>query len=147
MSTTQYDLKSVKLPRLAGAALRVFANLLESPATRGLLIGKLLRDGGITNIRALRIDEPPTFLPPTPIFNSAPVAPPDLAAFLKTSDRAVPGFSFATARDYADAYRAGSVTPEVVAQHALDAIAASEAQNLPLRAPQVHYRLLSDKAV
>jgi hypothetical protein len=63
MPTTQYDLKSVKLPRLAGAALRVFANLLESPATRGLLIGKLLRDGGITNIRALRIDEPP--IPPS----------------------------------------------------------------------------------
>jgi len=134
MPSEQYDLKSVKLPRLASIGLRVFANLLESPATRWLLIGKLLHDGGITDLRDLQIDEPPTFVPPTFARASASYSAPDLAPVLQSPRRVAPGFSFATAQDYADAYRAGSVTPETIALGALDAIAASDAQDPPLRA-------------
>ena len=32
---TQYDLSSVKLPRLAGMTLELFVRLVENPSTRG----------------------------------------------------------------------------------------------------------------
>ena len=63
--TTQdpiYDLKSVKLPYLSGAALRLFAALLEGPLG-SLLIPSLFRSSGITWLREQRFDEPPTGKP------------------------------------------------------------------------------------
>jgi hypothetical protein len=64
--TTSYDLKSVQLPRLAGPALALFVSLVENPLTRGLLLPQLLKNGGIRALRAMLIDEPPTFQPPVP---------------------------------------------------------------------------------
>ena len=58
-----YDLKSVKLPRLVGRPLQLFAAALGMRSTRALLAGRLLRDGGILRLRALTFTEPPTFLP------------------------------------------------------------------------------------
>ncbi len=48
--TTQdpiYDLKSVKLPYLAGGMLRLFIRLMEGPM-RSLLIPSLFKSSGIT---------------------------------------------------------------------------------------------------
>jgi hypothetical protein len=56
-----YDLKSVKLPRLVGRPLQLFAAALGMRSTRALLAGRLLRDGGILRLRALTFTEPPTF--------------------------------------------------------------------------------------
>lgn len=61
-----YDLKSVKLPRFSGGVLKAFTALLESPATRWILISNLLQQGGILALRELQIDDPPTFMPPVP---------------------------------------------------------------------------------
>ena len=58
-----YDLQSVKLPRMAGGLLKLFAGLLENSLTRGLLLGNLLKSGGITQFRQLEVNSPPTFLP------------------------------------------------------------------------------------
>ncbi|MBI5828490.1 MAG: hypothetical protein HZB20_02865 [Chloroflexi bacterium] len=81
--SSKYDLKSVKLPRLAGGAMEAFAGLLENPATGALLMPKLLEDGGITKLRSLQVDEPPTLLPLYPVVaegntpkRTAPVASP-----------------------------------------------------------------------
>ena len=63
MPDQTYDLTSGKLPRFAGFALRLFVGLIESPLTRWLLIGPLLKQGGITRLRELQIEEPPTYLP------------------------------------------------------------------------------------
>ena len=63
MPQTTYDLKSVKLPRLAGASLRAFVAAIENPLTRSAIIPNLLQSGGITPLRQLALDDPPTFLP------------------------------------------------------------------------------------
>ena len=58
--TTQdpiYDLKSVKLPHLSGAALRLFATLLEGPLG-SLLIPSLFRSSGVSWLREQQFDEP-----------------------------------------------------------------------------------------
>ena len=58
----EYDLKSLALPRLSGVGLRAFAAALANPITRPLLMPSLLKQGGFARFRALRLDEPPTFL-------------------------------------------------------------------------------------
>ncbi|MCA9999120.1 MAG: hypothetical protein KDE56_25325, partial [Anaerolineales bacterium] len=58
-----YDLTSVQLPRLTGRGLRAFAGALENSVTNGLLVGRLLRDGGVLKLRDVRLDEPPTNFP------------------------------------------------------------------------------------
>jgi Asp-tRNA(Asn)/Glu-tRNA(Gln) amidotransferase A subunit family amidase len=133
MSTTTYDLQSVKLPRLAGGALRLFVTLMENPATRGLIIPNLLQSGGITKLRDLMLDDPPTFLPlwETRETKSAPV---DLARFLQTPRTRGKGFAFTTTRAYHDAYRDGVTSPEKIAERVLAAIEESNTRTPPLRA-------------
>ncbi|HUM28369.1 MAG TPA: hypothetical protein PKN81_19160, partial [Anaerolineales bacterium] len=58
----QYDLKSVKLPYLAGGMLKLFASLLEGPL-QGLLIPNLFESAGITRLKKQYFAEPPTNLP------------------------------------------------------------------------------------
>ena len=55
-----YDLKSVKLPYLAGGLLRLFVSLIEGPLG-GLLIPSLLQSAGIEWLRKQVIDEAPTY--------------------------------------------------------------------------------------
>jgi Asp-tRNA(Asn)/Glu-tRNA(Gln) amidotransferase A subunit family amidase len=129
-----YDLKSVKMPYLAGAALRLFVNMLEGPL-RSLLLPSLLKSGGFTWLRSQKFDEAPTTMPfhfegslahksqamPEHDWSSKP-AP------------AAPGFHFNSVQDYARAYRDGSLTPDEVARRVLDAIEASDATQPGLRA-------------
>ena len=61
MTKNSYDLKSVQLPRLAGSALNIFVNLLESGAGRSLLIPGLLKDAGIEQFRTTEVHGTPTF--------------------------------------------------------------------------------------
>ena len=60
---SDYDLRSLSLPKLSGATLRAFAGALANPITRPLLMPSLLKQGGFARFRAMRLDEPPTFLP------------------------------------------------------------------------------------
>lgn len=130
---TSYDLHSLSLPKLAGAALNAFAAALDSPVTRPLLMPSLLKQGGFDRFRALHLDEPPTFLPLEPAAEpAAGVMPP--AQLVAALGDPSPGGVFATARMYAYAYRSGTTTPEAVAQHVIDAIRASDATDPPLRA-------------
>ncbi len=131
MSSNVYDLKSVKLPRMAGGMLKLFVSLLENPATRGLLIPQLLASGGITRLRELVVDEPPTFQPVAPYDSTASVKPLDLGKIARTGAK---GFTFATVRDYADAYRSGAATPEQVADKVIATIEESNARTPALRA-------------
>ena len=133
MSQATYDLKSVKLPRLAGGGLRAFVALMESAVTRGLVIPKLLRDGGIVQLREITIDEPPTFQPRFGA-RASNAAPLDLAQFMRAPRARGKGFAFATVRDYADAYRTGATTPEKIAEQVLSAIDDSNARTPALRA-------------
>ena len=56
-----YDLKSVKMPRLAGGSLSLVASLLENGVVGGGLGNKLAKDTGIGILRRATPEESPTF--------------------------------------------------------------------------------------
>ncbi len=131
---SEYDLKSVSMPYLAGLPLRLVVALLEGPLG-GLLAPSLLQNAGITSYRERRVDGPPTLLPihvsGTPAPAAARVPEEEWPA---TPAEPGPGFRFATVHDYAAAYREGKTTPEEVAHRVLEAIEASNSADPPLRA-------------
>jgi len=135
MSDQAYDLKSIKLPRFAGFALRLFVGLVESPATRWLLIGPLLDQGGITRLRSLQVEEAPTLLPLHPVNGQVrrkPATLRDLA--IKPVQKKTTSFSFPSISDYAKAYKKKTITPVEVAERVIQAIEASNAARPALRA-------------
>lgn len=139
---SSYDLKSVKLLRLTGSGLRVFVRLLESPATRWLLIPRLLRQGGIVGLRELVIEEEPTF---RPHFRRV-AAPLQQIDFSRLSQHRLRGFAFTTVGDYAEAYRSGAADPERAAKRVLQAIADSNVREPPLLEPGASWPHRGDRA-
>lgn len=129
----EYDLKSVKLPYLAGGALKLFAALLEGPL-QGLLIPNLFESAGITRLRKRQFDEPPTNLPIhyTGTLQTKPASVPEAQLPEKPSQGK--GFRFTSIFDFAKAYREGRTTPEEVAKKVLDSIEASDSSNPPIKA-------------
>jgi Asp-tRNA(Asn)/Glu-tRNA(Gln) amidotransferase A subunit family amidase len=128
-----YDLKSVKLPYLAGGMLKIFASLVEGPL-RGLLAPTLFESAGVNWFRKQNFDENPTYYPihfTGQVQKEAAVVSADE---LPRKAGKAKGFRFASAFDLADAYRNGATTPEEVAQKVLDNIQASDAGDKPLRA-------------
>jgi len=129
-----YDLKSVSLPYLSGPLLRLFVTLLEGPLG-GLLIPGLLRSSGASSLRGRLFEEAPTSRPLH--FTRERCAP---SAVVPTSEWPGPpahpgsGFHFSTVHDYAQAYRSGLISPEEVARQTLEAIAADNAADPPMRA-------------
>lgn len=128
-----YDLQSLKLPKLTGIALRLFAAALDKRLTRSLLLPSLLKQGGVEKLRSIRLTGDPTFYPYAPVEETAkaPLTPAEVEAALDPAPQ--PGVFF-TVRDYAAAYRKGTITPIEVAERILAAIAESEKGPLPLRA-------------
>lgn len=133
--TEIYDLKSVKLPRMAGAALKAFTAILENPAGRAALLGSLLKNAGIDHLRKLEIDEAPTFLPTWAVTQSSTgnkIELDELAAGeIHNTNQ---GFAFASVSDFARAYREEQLTPEQVAQRLIEAVGASNLTEPPLKA-------------
>lgn len=129
----EYDLKSVKLPYLAGGALKLFASLVEGPL-QGALIPSLFESAGLNWLRRQQFEEAPTFMP----IHYTGVLQTNNAAVPKSQWPAAPsqtnGFQFASIFDFANAYRDGTTTPEEVAKKVLDAIEASDRSDAPLRA-------------
>lgn len=132
-ANSAYDMKSVKLPYLAGAALNMFVSALEGPLG-GALIPNLMQSAGITEFRKKHFDEAPTNLPIhfTGALATEAAAVPE-AEWPKGS-KSGPGFKFASAWDYAAAYKSGAASPEEVATRVLEAIESSNAANPPLQA-------------
>ena len=128
-----YDLKSVKLPYLAGGALKLFAALVEGPLG-GLLTPSLFESAGVNWLRKQSFNDAPTHHPI------------HFTGELQTESSAVPenewpqnasttkGFQFKSVHELANAYRSGKTTPEEVARKVLDAIKASDSTDLPLKA-------------
>ncbi|MFZ5878975.1 MAG: amidase [Chloroflexota bacterium] len=128
-----YDLKSVKLPYLSGALLKLFVSLVEGPLG-GLLAPSLFESAGVNWLRKQTFDDAPTTAPIhyTGQVHREAASVPEQEWPNKPSQGK--GFRFAGIHDYAEAYRAGKTTPEEVAKKVLEAIADSNAANPPLRA-------------
>lgn len=133
---TEYDLQSLRLPKLSGSGLSMFRAALENSTLRGMLMGNLLKNGGVLKLRQLTIDEPPTLLPlvalePEPDYvEQCDVQPGPLPA----------NFPFKTIADYAEAYRSGKTTPMEVAEKVIFSIISSDQAEPPLRAFIALYR-------
>jgi Asp-tRNA(Asn)/Glu-tRNA(Gln) amidotransferase A subunit family amidase len=133
-----YDLQSLKLPRLSGRTLALFARFLESQAGGALAIPNLMRSGGLHRLHARQLSDPPTFYPLALTAarrlreqSDQPLSPDDLRTLPAGEGAPAP---FPTIRTFAEAYRTGETTPEAVAERLLAAIAASDAGAQPLRA-------------
>ncbi len=131
----KYDLKSIQVPRLAGKALQISAKIMEHPVLKHLVMGRVLKEGGITRMRTLKIDEPPTHIP----LNIHPksikrYAPPDIGPLSRSPEKKPEGFAFSSITHYTRAYRDGKITPEDVAQRILESIKDSDATAPPLKA-------------
>lgn len=128
---TQYDLESVKLPIVQGAALRLIVALAESPITASLIVPSLMKNAGVMAMRDLKYDDPPTYLP---IWDADSAESGDQEIGLVVPQSQGAGFHFPTVRDYAEAYRSGRTTPVEVAERFLEAVAASDQLTPPMRA-------------
>lgn len=131
----EYDLKSVKLPRLSGSGFKIFTELIENPATRSLLIGQLLKNAGVTAFREVIAGEAPTFYPLHRSEEDKSGGKREIT-IQEWEEINLPapvqkGFRFRTIREYAEAYRQGVTTPEEVAQRLL---AICQSNN-----PQMHF--------
>lgn len=140
----EYDLKTVKTPRLTGPALKALVQALENRWSSKLVEGSLQREFGLTRFRKVKRVAPPTaqpWHPPGPgpgdevavasqkvITGPAPVAPPTRPGDFQ------PTTSYALAK----AYRAGSTSPEVIAERLLGYITTSNQLPRPLKAIIAH---------
>jgi len=122
---TDYDLRSLNLPKLYGTMLSVFAGLAGGSLTQPLLLGSLLENGGIPKLRKLKFNEDPTNFPlVVPAEHAA--GPMDLPQAVPDSSRTPQAdMPFTQVRDYALAYRQGRLTPTQAAEGAIQAIAQS----------------------
>ena len=133
---TNYNLSSLNLPTLRGRALRLFAAALDSRPLQGVMVGQLLKQGGVTALRDKYYDDAPTFYPlaldeAAGQRDAPPLDWPALQSHLLRQTNREP---FANVADYARAYRDGATTPEAVAEAALAAIADADDDPRPLRA-------------
>jgi Asp-tRNA(Asn)/Glu-tRNA(Gln) amidotransferase A subunit family amidase len=130
---SNYDLKSVKLPYLAGGALKLFASLVEG-SLGGLLTPSLFESAGLNWLRKQNFDEAPTLFPIhyAGKMQKKSAAVPESEFPQKAS--ALKGFQFSSVHEYAQAYRDGRTTPEEVAHKILDAIKQSDSTDKPLKA-------------
>jgi Asp-tRNA(Asn)/Glu-tRNA(Gln) amidotransferase A subunit family amidase len=134
--TDTYNLTSLDLPKLNGRALRLFATALDNGALRGVMLGQLLKQGGVLALRGWRFDDPPTYFP----LATAEVAeerdrpPVDWPAVQERVAARPNRGPFASAAGYARAYRDSATDPETVAEAVLAAIADADDDPRPLRA-------------
>ncbi|MBI3789287.1 MAG: amidase [Gemmatimonadetes bacterium] len=133
-----YDLKSVKMPRLAGGALSALVGVIENGVGGILVGGKLVADTGIGALRASTAQDAPTFLPTCPF--DGPAATPgeraDLNELLRrTAGWAKPeGLATSTIADFHAAYQSARTTPIAVADKLLALVAENDKAPQPLKA-------------
>jgi len=123
-----YELRSLKLPKLTGAALKAYAAAAETSGVRAPLIGNMMSSGGIRKLHALPLDESPTFTPLVQPTGDLPAPEP-----FEPGERPA-NMPYHTIMDFARAYRSGALTPLRVAEAFTAALQASEQGPAPLRA-------------
>ncbi|WP_020406322.1 amidase [Hahella ganghwensis] len=130
-----YDLKSLKVPRLAGAPLKSIVALMENNYSRTLLSPALMRETGAAKIRSTPLDTPPTYLPKHASGRqiAAERAKGTLEIFAEPDFPATES-PLPSVMDYAKAYRSGHIGPQEIADKVIAAIIESDREQPPLRA-------------
>lgn len=130
-----YNLKSLKLPCLTGWVLRLFALALRNSATRALLMRDLFKRAGVLKFRKKIISEPPAYHPLTCDLQSPSAFGTDGERHFENdplNDGRNNKNYFNSVRDYTNAYRAGTTTPEEIAEKVLNALAEASSLDPPL---------------
>lgn len=118
----QYDLTSLKLPKLFGKMLLFFTGIAANPVTRPLVIGSLLENGGIPRLRKMKFEEEPTYFPlaiPAEHARAAAELPRHAPGKERTDRERMP---FTLIRDYSEAYKTGKADPLQVAERVIESI-------------------------
>lgn len=134
-----YDLKSLKVPRLAGATLRTVVRLMERNYSRQLLAPVLAKELGANLLTSADLSTEPTFLPmhQTGNYPEPSQAAATLAFFEQKNFKAC-NAQLPSSLDIAKAYRQGSTTPTKLAAKVIANITASQQSTIPLNAIVVH---------
>ena len=109
-----YDLKSVKMPYLAGMVLKLFVSAVEGPL-KSLLIPSLFDSAGVNWLRKQRFEEATTNHPIHFAGTIQEKATAVATSELPSKPGITKGFHFTSIFDVAQAYRDGSTTPEEAA--------------------------------
>ena len=134
LSAETYDLKSVKLPYLSGALLKLFIKFLEG-MFKSLLTPTLFKNAGITWFRRQEVTESPQIFPiyfPDSRKDETVLIP--IADWPSTGTVVSSGFKAKTVFDFAEAYKNGIISPEEVARKVLDSTVSSDEAEPALRA-------------
>ncbi|MCP5161021.1 MAG: amidase [Hahellaceae bacterium] len=128
-----YDLKSLRVPRLAGMTLRSMVSLLENNYARRFLQHPLNKEAGLPLLQQAVLTTAPT---PFPKFGTECIADadwsvPDLSLFQPSPSARSP---FTSVSDLARAYREGTATPNAIAEKLIFAIQRANEGQKPLRA-------------
>lgn len=125
---SSYNLKSLKLPKLTGNMLSIFANLVETRFGQALILNSLLENGGIPKLRAINVDEAPTFYPLVRPDSDNPSA----VDITEPVQRDWPS-PYPSSFDYSMKYLKGEISPVEVAEQVLRNIKSSEQGDQPMR--------------
>lgn len=125
---SQYNLETIKLPKMTGNMLSLFANLIETKFGKMLLLNTLLENGGIPKLRTNTANETPAFYPLQKADTNSSAANQPLE-FPLTENKT----PYATSLNYADKYRKTETTPEAVAEQVWRNIKSSEQGEQALR--------------
>lgn len=125
----------ISSPKASGNLLRVFTYIMETWPLNQVIVRSIYERSGIYSPVALadKLNVAPTFLPvvaPIKVYEDS-TDPKDLTTVVKRNKN--PGFNWNSISDYAEAYRAGTLTPLQVAERAIEQVKKSDESNPPLR--------------
>ncbi len=144
-----YNLKSIRLPRTSGRALKILVTLIRFPGIRLLIIPILLRQGGLTRLRRCKVEDDPVMTPVHTIESkiSSNTAKISIEHFLDLTDKKlkpeiVSGseipkkqslYQPETASDFNSSYLEGKTNPVNVAMRFMDILRSIEESAVPLK--------------
>jgi len=144
-----YNLKSIRIPRTSGRALKILVLFIRTPVIRLLLIPILLRQGGLSRLRKCKVEDSPVMIPVHPIDSriSSNTAKNSIENFLNSEDKKLKPvivsekenskkqslFQPETTTDFNMAYLEGKTTPINVAMRFMDIIRSIEESAVPLK--------------
>jgi Asp-tRNA(Asn)/Glu-tRNA(Gln) amidotransferase A subunit family amidase len=136
-----YDLRPMKVPRLAGWQLRLVARLVESKIFGGLIHKQMVQNLGFEGFRNKPCDAEIAYGPSIPRQFSTEQKHADIDVHaLMAVDAAPPGFAFESCADFHRAYLETDTSPSQVAEVFLKNLEASNAAN-----PAMHIFIAQQK--
>ena len=137
-----YDLKGFDFPAVTGLPFKIFTYLSYTRFGKYVLGPRIVKSSNLNRMAVVQIPEKPTFLPIPDMFTiledyssvNQKIIKECMEIEIKKGIDKTSDFHLPTVADYVRAYRTEQTTPSAVARNVLDAIAASDGCDPPLRA-------------